>query len=104
MLGGGEVQSRGQSPESSPIGAMLASPMAKAVRCRVWHTVRRKLIAAERIKQLSLVAPQPPIMATPPQDVLGNAISLFAFNDTRLLQRKSAHRMHAFSSATRDRN
>jgi hypothetical protein len=31
MLGGGDVQSRGQAPESSPIGAMLASPMAKAV-------------------------------------------------------------------------
>jgi hypothetical protein len=31
MLGGGNVQSRGQAPESSPIGAMLASPMAKAV-------------------------------------------------------------------------
>jgi hypothetical protein len=30
MLGGGDVQSGGQAPESSPIGAMLASPMAKA--------------------------------------------------------------------------
>jgi hypothetical protein len=31
MLGGSDVQSRGQAPESSSIGAMLASPMAKAV-------------------------------------------------------------------------
>jgi hypothetical protein len=31
MLGGGDVQSRGQAPASSPIGNILASPMAKAV-------------------------------------------------------------------------
>src|SRR5262245_28419661 len=31
MLGGGDVQSRGQAPESNPIGDMLSSPMAKAV-------------------------------------------------------------------------
>jgi hypothetical protein len=31
MLGGGDVQSRGQAPASNPIGNILASPMAKAV-------------------------------------------------------------------------
>ena len=31
MLGGGDVQSRGQAPVSNPIGDILASPMAKAV-------------------------------------------------------------------------
>ena len=31
MLGGGDIQPRGQEQESNPIGDMLASPMAKAV-------------------------------------------------------------------------
>ena len=31
MLGGGDVQPRGQASASNPIGDMLASPMAKAV-------------------------------------------------------------------------
>ena len=31
MLGGGDVQPRGQTPASNPIGDILASPMAKAV-------------------------------------------------------------------------
>ena len=31
ILGGGDTQPRGQAPGSNPIGAILASPMAKAV-------------------------------------------------------------------------
>jgi hypothetical protein len=44
MLGGGDVQSRGEAPESSPIGAMLASPMAKAVLAGIAAMVVRRVV------------------------------------------------------------
>ena len=44
MLGGGDVQSRGQAPESSPIGAMLASPMAKAVLAGIAAMVVKRVV------------------------------------------------------------
>ena len=44
MLGGGAIQSRGQAPESSPIGAMLASPMAKAVLAGIAAMVIKRVV------------------------------------------------------------
>ena len=40
----GDVQSRGQAPESSPIGAILASPMAKAVLAGIAAMVVRRVM------------------------------------------------------------
>jgi acyl-CoA reductase-like NAD-dependent aldehyde dehydrogenase len=47
MLGGGDVQSRGQAPESSPIGAMLASPMAKAVLAGIAAMVVKRVVGRQ---------------------------------------------------------
>jgi hypothetical protein len=44
MLGGGESQARGQAPESSPISAMLASPMAKAVLAGIAAMVVKRVV------------------------------------------------------------
>jgi hypothetical protein len=44
MLGGGNVQSREQVAESSPIGAMLASPMAKAVLAGIAAMVVKRVV------------------------------------------------------------
>ena len=44
MLGGGAIQSRGQAPELSPIGAMLASPMAKAVLAGIAAMVVKRVV------------------------------------------------------------
>jgi hypothetical protein len=46
-LGGGDVQSRGQEPESSPIGAMLASPMAKAVLAGIAAMVVKRVVGRQ---------------------------------------------------------
>jgi hypothetical protein len=44
MLGAGDVQSRGQAAESSAIGAMLASPMAKAVLAGIAAMVVKRVV------------------------------------------------------------
>jgi hypothetical protein len=44
MLGGGAIQSRGHDPGSSPIGAMLASPMAKAVLAGIAAMVVKRVV------------------------------------------------------------
>jgi hypothetical protein len=44
VLGGGDVQSRGQAQESSPLGAMLASPMAKAVLAGIAAMVVKRVV------------------------------------------------------------
>ena len=44
MLGGGDVQPRGQAPEASPIGDMLASPMAKAVLAGIAAMVVKRVM------------------------------------------------------------
>jgi len=44
MLGGGDVQPRGQAPASSPIADMLASPMAKAVLAGIAAMVVKRVI------------------------------------------------------------
>jgi hypothetical protein len=45
MLGGGDIQPRGQaSPGSSPIGDMLASPMAKAVLAGIAAMVVKRVM------------------------------------------------------------
>ena len=44
MLGGDDVQPRGQAPASSPIADMLASPMAKAVLAGIAAMVVKRVI------------------------------------------------------------
>lgn len=44
MLGGGDVQSQGQAPEPNPIGAMLGSPMAKAVLAGIAAMVVKRVV------------------------------------------------------------
>ena len=44
ILGGGDAQPRGQAPESSPIGDMLASPMAKAVLAGIAAMVVKRVM------------------------------------------------------------
>ena len=44
MLGGGDVQPRGQAPESNPIGDILASPMAKAVLAGIAAMVVKRVM------------------------------------------------------------
>jgi len=48
MLGGGDVQPRGQAPESSPIGDMLASPMAKAVLAGIAAMVVKRMTGSSQ--------------------------------------------------------
>ena len=45
MLGGGDLQSRGQAPESNLIGDMLASPMAKAVLAGITARVVKRVMS-----------------------------------------------------------
>ncbi len=45
LLGGGDIQPRGQAPsESNPIGGMLASPMAKAVLAGIAAKVIKRVM------------------------------------------------------------
>jgi hypothetical protein len=44
ILGGGDVQPRGQAPGSSPIGEILASPMAKAVLAGIAAMVVKRVM------------------------------------------------------------
>ena len=44
MLGGGDVQPRGQTPASNPIGDILASPMAKAVLAGIAAMVVKRVM------------------------------------------------------------
>jgi hypothetical protein len=44
MLGGGDVQSQGQAAESNPMGAILASPMAKAVLAGIAAMVVKRVV------------------------------------------------------------
>jgi hypothetical protein len=44
VLGGGDVQYRGQAQESSPLGAVLASPMAKAVLAGIAAMVVKRVV------------------------------------------------------------
>ena len=44
MLGGGDVQPRGQALESNPIGDILASPMAKAVLAGIAAMVVKRVM------------------------------------------------------------
>jgi hypothetical protein len=44
MLGGDALQRRGQTPESNPIGEMLASPMAKAVLAGIAAMVVKRVV------------------------------------------------------------
>ena len=48
MLGGGDVQPRRQAEESSPIGDMLASPMAKAVLAGIAAMVVKRVMGASQ--------------------------------------------------------
>jgi hypothetical protein len=51
MLGGGDLQSQGQAPASNPIGAILASPMAKAVLAGIAAMVVKRVMGRSQTAQ-----------------------------------------------------